>query len=109
MKVANITKNVDSLIKAASSRAKTTRHQTRQGAVDTFDVDQGLLERLRKWRKLEAEKRQLPAYCILTDRSLQAIASEKPTSEQRLLSIHGIGQSTIIQYGQSILAILEKW
>lgn len=94
----------------SKKRQKTAKAAKRVGASRlSSSVDDGLLERLRKWRKLEAQKRKLPAFCILTDRSLEFIASEKPRDQESLMAIHGIGQVKFEQFGQSILAILEKW
>ncbi|MFW7381135.1 MAG: DNA topoisomerase 3 [Oligoflexus sp.] len=91
--------------KTRNTKAKSTA--SRQGAVTEKPIDPRLLERLRSWRKKEAEKRKIPAYRILTDRSLQMIASEKPSNQLKLLNIHGIGQMKVEQFGEAIMGLLE--
>ena len=82
------------------SKAKTPK---RQGAVA---LDQGLLEKLKVWRKGEAQKRKIPAYCILSDRSLEEIAEQVPRSREQLLTISGIGPVKGEQFGAKILELV---
>jgi superfamily II DNA helicase RecQ len=63
---------------------------------------------LRAWRLAEAKKRSVPAFRVLTDKTLQAIASARPASAAELLAIPGIGLSTIERYGAQIFRILER-
>ncbi len=63
---------------------------------------------LREWRLAEARRREVPAFRILTDRSLQAIAAEKPASMRALLNIPGVGAHVAEQYGAQIFRILER-
>ncbi len=63
---------------------------------------------LRDWRLAEARRRSVPAFRILTDRALQAIAAEKPASIRELLQIPGVGPSQAEQYGAQIFRILES-
>jgi superfamily II DNA helicase RecQ len=63
---------------------------------------------LRDWRLAEAKRREVPAFRILSDKSLQAIATEKPLSIRELLEIPGIGARLAEQYGAQIFRILER-
>ncbi len=65
-------------------------------------------ETLRAWRLAEARKRSVPAFRILTDQALRAIAEMRPTSAAQLLAIPGIGIGTIEKYGRQIYRILEE-
>ena len=62
---------------------------------------------LRDWRLAEAKRRSVPAFRILTDKALQAIASEKPASIRELLEIPGVGPRAAEQYGAQIFRILS--
>jgi DNA topoisomerase-3 len=63
---------------------------------------------LRDWRLAEAKRREVPAFRILSDKSLQAIAAEKPLSIRELLEIPGVGARLAEQYGAQIFRILER-
>jgi DNA topoisomerase-3 len=67
-----------------------------------------LLDGLRSWRLEEARKRQVPAFTILHDRVLAAIAAAQPQTEAELLTVTGIGPTLVRKYGQQILAVLRK-
>jgi ATP-dependent DNA helicase RecQ len=66
--------------------------------------DADLFERLRALRKRMADERKVPAYVVFSDRTLQAMAEQKPCSAKGLLEIHGVGQKKLDEYGQAFLA-----
>jgi len=63
---------------------------------------------LRSWRSQEAKKRGIPAFRILTDRTLVGIARARPADEDELLAISGIGPALLKKYGRVLLALLGK-
>jgi DNA topoisomerase-3 len=67
-----------------------------------------LVERLREWRLTEARRRGLPAFCILSNRDLTAIARSRPTDESSLLQVRGMGPKRVGDYGEAILQILRS-
>ena len=62
-------------------------------------------DRLRAWRKAEAQKLGQPAFCIFPDRTMRAIAEERPGSEDDLLAIAGLGPAKISKFGEAILRV----
>jgi DNA topoisomerase-3 len=64
--------------------------------------------RLKAWRVAEARRKGLPPFRILTDAALRAIAQRKPATAAELLSISGIGLSTVEKYGASIFELVAK-
>jgi ATP-dependent DNA helicase RecQ len=70
-------------------------------------ADEALVERLRAWRGEEAARRGVPAYVVLHDSTLTAIAAARPRSLDALSEIPGIGPSKRETYGSAILAITE--
>ncbi|MGO1971542.1 MAG: ATP-dependent DNA helicase UvrD2 [Propionibacteriaceae bacterium] len=72
----------------------------------TYDED--TLAVLREWRRQEASSQSLPAYCIFTDATLVAVAEARPSSEQDLLRIHGLGRTKADKYGDAVLAIVAS-
>jgi ATP-dependent DNA helicase RecQ len=75
-------------------------------ADDWSGVDRGLFERLRAWRRRVADARGKPAWTILDDKSLRAIAREKPQSPAALLRCKGIGEKRLADFGAAILDIV---
>ncbi len=67
---------------------------------------EGLLSALRSWRREQASLRGTPAYAILTDAALEAVAERAPRSEQELLEVPGIGPAKVAQHGAALLDLL---
>jgi superfamily II DNA helicase RecQ len=67
-----------------------------------------LEDALRAWRLAEARRRGVPAFRILTDKTLQAIAARRPATTAELLDIPGIGLKSVEAYGAQIFAILAR-
>ncbi|MCL2787599.1 MAG: ATP-dependent DNA helicase UvrD2 [Micrococcales bacterium] len=62
-----------------------------------------LVEALRAWRKEEASRLGRPAFTIVTDVTLRAIASRRPTTLRELAAIPGIGPVKMNRYGPALL------
>jgi len=67
-----------------------------------------LVEALREFRRGEAKSRSIPAFRVLTDRVLYAVARQQPLNEAELLAISGIGQSLVRKYGHDLLGIVRN-
>ncbi len=64
--------------------------------------------RLRKWRTDIAKSMQLPAYIVLHDRTLLAIAEHDPADLESLALIGGFGPVKLEKYGATVLELLEE-
>ena len=69
---------------------------------------EAIAARLRAWRAGEAKRLGVPAYVVLHDRTLIAIANERPTNPNQLLSINGMGPAKVEKFGEAILDICLK-
>ncbi|KUO17045.1 ATP-dependent DNA helicase UvrD2 [Streptomyces dysideae] len=69
------------------------------------DMDEGLYERLREWRAVQAQRSGQPAFCVFTDKTLMAIAEGAPDEEGELARIPGVGVRKLNRYGADVLAI----
>jgi DNA helicase-2/ATP-dependent DNA helicase PcrA len=69
--------------------------------------DEALFERLREWRRERAATDSVPAFVVFTDLTLQAIAERRPSDEQQLLAISGVGKRKLEDYGPDVLALLK--
>jgi ATP-dependent DNA helicase RecQ len=61
--------------------------------------------RIRLWRAGEAKRLGVPAYVVLHDRSLTAVAQSCPRNPNQLLMIDGIGPSKVEKFGEALLAL----
>ena len=66
---------------------------------------EALAVRLREWRNAEARRLGVPAYIVLHDRTLQAVAAARPVNRAQLLSIDGIGPAKVERFGEAILKV----
>ena len=65
-------------------------------------------EALRRWRREEAARQDVPAYVVLNDQHLRGIARRRPTTLRQLAGCPGIGPTRLERYGDDILAALDQ-
>jgi DNA topoisomerase-3 len=65
-------------------------------------------EVLRAWRLTLAKRQGVPAFRIMTDKVLGAIARDRPRTAAELLAIPGIGIGSVEKYGAQIYRILNE-
>jgi len=94
----------------AAHRDKAPRKREKAGprATGGPPANAAVEKALRDWRLAEAKRREVPAFRILSDKSLQAIAADKPATMRELLEIPGVGARVAEQYGAQIFRILER-
>ncbi len=68
----------------------------------------GLVASLREWRLAEARRRRVPAFRVLTNRALIAVAEARPTSAKALLGVPGLGPKVVEQSGKQLLALCAR-
>lgn len=71
------------------------------------DDEAALFERLRAWRLEEARRRRVPAFRILSDRTLAAICRARPADDEELLEVAGIGPALLRKFGRKVLAVVN--
>ena len=67
---------------------------------------EALLDSLRRWRNETADELGVPRFRVLTNKTLEQIASTRPTAYEQLETISGIGPATMNQFGDQILGLL---
>jgi DNA helicase-2/ATP-dependent DNA helicase PcrA len=67
-----------------------------------------LFERLRTWRSRTASAASVPAYVVLPDATLQAIAETRPSNLRELAGLPGIGARKLELYGEDVLATVAS-
>ncbi|WP_199734831.1 ATP-dependent helicase [Cellulomonas sp. PhB143] len=72
------------------------------------EYDEALFDELREWRRGVAQETDKPAFTILVDATLAAVAETRPSSVAELARINGIGPAKIERYGASLLEIVGR-
>ena len=71
-------------------------------------AEYALYDKLRNLRKEIAEKSGIPVYAVFTNDQLAAMVKKPTKTAKDLLSISGIGESRVKQYGQAFLNLLSS-
>ncbi|MGE5694900.1 MAG: ATP-dependent DNA helicase UvrD2 [Candidatus Sericytochromatia bacterium] len=71
------------------------------------DIDEQLLTQLKEWRLRTAAAMSVPAFVVFTDNTLIAIAEQRPTDDDALVAIPGIGARKLEQFGPDVLALVR--
>jgi len=90
---------------AEQERRRSVRSVASAGA-DPAD-DDPVMAALRAWRTARAREDGVPAYIILHDQTLAAIAEIRPVSAAGLRRVKGIGPGKVDTYGDEILEIIR--
>jgi RecQ family ATP-dependent DNA helicase len=74
--------------------------------IDLSEADAQLFEQLKAWRLRAAADK--PAFTVAHNSTLEAIAATRPTSEDALLAIRGIGPSFVAKFAPEVLEIVAS-
>jgi ribonuclease D len=75
--------------------------------LDEWQVE--LLERLKEWRKREAQRQQMDASLILNRHVLTRLALDKPRDEAELRAVEGLLPWQVAMFGRAILEVLAAF
>ncbi len=99
--------------KKKTTQEKTPPSETRRKPVESLlfppSAPAGLKEALRFWRLSEARRKRIPAFRIMSDRTLDLIAAHCPHTREELLSLSGVGPQTVEKYSSHLLQILRQF
>jgi ATP-dependent DNA helicase RecQ len=70
------------------------------------DVDEDLVESLRRWRLDRSQQDAVPAYVVLHDATLRELAAIRPQTKGELAGVKGLGPVKVERYGDDLLAVL---
>ena len=88
---------------AAAQMGPVARDDTRGAVVAR------LLAMLRDVRRQLADARNVPAYVVAPNRTLEDMARVQPTTRKAMLEVHGMGPTRWQMYGQSFLDAIQLW
>lgn len=88
-------------------RAARTDGRSATGHTSAEAPDDGRMAALRAWRRERAARDGQPAFVVFSDRTLAALADRRPTSQEELLAVPGLGPTKVDRYGDELLAVLR--
>jgi len=96
----------------AKGRKKDTEKQAKlqiHPAVFVDEEDQALFEELRILRKRLADQQAIPAYIVLSDKTLHLLAIQRPTTIEEFGMVNGIGEYKKERYGKEFVATIKDF
>ena len=84
------------------------KKKSEKAPVALSDADAPLLARLKDLRRDLARARDVPAYVIFPDRTLEELAAARPASLDAMRGIHGIGEVKLERFGEAFLEAITK-
>ncbi|OFX26501.1 MAG: hypothetical protein A2V77_22105 [Anaeromyxobacter sp. RBG_16_69_14] len=93
---------------SAKKRKRKLTEAKKQDSTLSSPSNPALERRLRQWRQKVAKARGVPAFVVLTDKVLRAIACLKPASLSALLEIKGSGPKLAEKHGAEILQLVRS-
>jgi superfamily II DNA helicase RecQ len=76
--------------------------------VDPAVAGAPLLLSLEHWRTNIARQLAVPAYAVVTDAVLRAIAAERPQDRAELSRVKGVGPRTLAKFGDDLLHLAHS-
>lgn len=89
-------------------KAKIVKKQKETLRSEYSNVDKDLFETLKLLRRSIADKKNMPAYIVFSDKTLREMAEKKPKNEEELSQIFGIGESKLKEYGAIFLKAIKE-
>jgi DNA topoisomerase-3 len=92
-----------------SSRSKTqkvAKGRSKSHTKAPEPASNGTAAALKAWRLAEAKKKSIPAFRVMSDRTMNAISEDLPSNEAELLEVAGVGPKFVEKYGDEILKIV---
>jgi ATP-dependent DNA helicase RecQ len=81
-----------------------TSGENRSARPGEITCDEALFETLRQLRKRLADERSVPSYIIFSDVALRQMARDYPSTPAEFLTISGVGEKKLAEYGETFLA-----
>ncbi|HKO92995.1 MAG TPA: RecQ family ATP-dependent DNA helicase, partial [Polyangiaceae bacterium] len=95
----------------ASRRGTRSRRRTSASPavpLPTTGPSASLVAALRAWRLQQAQQKRVPAFRVLTNRALVAIAEARPRTAASLRAVSGVGPKLLQAYGSQIVMVCTR-
>jgi ATP-dependent DNA helicase RecQ len=93
---------------APAPRERRRRGTPTGGGATVPSADSALFEALRAWRRERAAREDVPAFVVLHDSTLLALAAARPRDRAALAEVPGIGAAKLERFGAELLAVMEE-
>lgn len=91
-------------------KKKKTQKAVRKRSTDALtSAGYDLFEILRKLRLEIAKEESMPPYIIFSDKTLIDMCVKKPSDEEEMLNVSGVGANKLKKYGQRFLQEIQKF
>ena len=88
---------------------KETKRQKRLAEMPDYEPDEALFQKLRKVREILAAREHMPAYIVFSDATLREMCTKRPSDDEELLAISGVGRHKLEKYGEAFLDALAEY
>ena len=89
----------------SESKKKAARAQIQ---IDLSDADQSPFDLLREKRLELAKEQNVPPYVIFHDKTLAEMAAQRPTTNESMAQISGVGKSKLTKYAADFLEVINS-
>ena len=93
--------------KKSSTAARKSAKKLEAGPARLSEEGDAVAARLKEWRATEAKRLGVPAYLVMHDRTLTALALARPANPKQLLEIVGMGPAKVEKFGGAILGLCK--
>jgi RecQ family ATP-dependent DNA helicase len=101
--------SADSAAPRSRARRKPAKRAKKERAPEpSLPIDRAVEGRLRAWRQSVAKARAMPAFLIMNDKTLLAIAYATPSTIADLLQVRGAGPKLVKKHGEAILRVVRS-
>ncbi len=97
------------MLRALRTSAPTPARTRPKRAASLDAADQALFEALRELRRSLAQAQDIPPYIVFSDKTLMAMASMRPQTEEAMLQISGVGARKLERYGDAFIARIRDF
>lgn len=84
-------------------------HKSKQAMATNKGYDENLYHLLKRIRERVAQEKEIPAYTVLQDNSLEELALVLPTTLEELAQIGGLSMSKAIKFGAPFIEAIKKY
>ena len=96
--------------KEKEERKIQTKKRKKAGAVAALaEEDTELFEALRVLRRMIASEQKIPPYMVFSDKTLVHMSTMKPSNDEEMLEVNGVGEHKLQKYGECFLNEIQKY
>ncbi len=92
--------------RSGRKRASSTLGAPKPSVAQLTPEQDAAFNRLRRWRKDEADARGVPPYVLLHDATLVELCLVRPTNMAELLEVRGMGEKKASDFGQALIGVI---